>query len=46
MNLGEMVDGGFQILFIGHGGFQNAIVPLIGTIAIFLIVTYHRIIAD
>ena len=40
MNLGEMVDGGFQILFIGHGGFQNAIVPLIGTIAIFLIVTF------
>jgi preprotein translocase subunit SecY len=40
MNLGEMVDGGFQILFIGHGGFQNALVPLIGTIAIFLIVTF------
>jgi preprotein translocase subunit SecY len=40
MNLGEMVDGGFQILFIGHGGFQNAIVPLIGTIAIFLIVVF------
>jgi preprotein translocase subunit SecY len=40
MNLGDLVDGGFQILFIGHGGFQNSIVPLIGTIAIFLIVTY------
>jgi preprotein translocase subunit SecY len=40
MNLGEVVDGGFQILFIGHGGHQNALVPLIGTIAIFLIVTY------
>jgi preprotein translocase subunit SecY len=40
MNLGEMVDGGFQILFIGHGGFQNAIVPLLGTIAIFLIVVF------
>ncbi len=40
MNLGEMVDGGFQILFIGHGGFQNAIVPLIGTIAIFFIVSF------
>jgi len=40
MNLGEIVDGGFQILFIGHGGHQNALVPLIGTIAIFLIVTY------
>ena len=40
MNLGEIVDGGFQILFIGHGGHQNALVPLMGTIAIFLIVTY------
>ena len=40
MNLGEIVDGGFQILFIGHGGHQNALVPLIGTIAIFLIVAY------
>jgi len=40
MNLGELVDGGFQILFIGHGGHQNALVPLIGTIAIFLIVVY------
>jgi preprotein translocase subunit SecY len=40
MNLGEMVDGGFQILFIGHSGFQNAIVPLLGTIIVFLIVTF------
>jgi preprotein translocase subunit SecY len=40
MNLGEMVDGGFQILFIGHGGFQNAIVPLLGTIVVFLIVVF------
>jgi len=40
MNLGEIVDGGFQILFIGHGGHQNALVPLIGTIAIFLIVAF------
>jgi preprotein translocase subunit SecY len=40
MNLGELVDGGFQYLFIGHGGFTNALVPVIGTIAIFLIVTY------
>jgi preprotein translocase subunit SecY len=40
MNLGELVDGGFQIIFIGHGGHQNALVPLIGTIAIFLIVAY------
>jgi len=40
MSLGEIVEGGYQILFIGHQGFQNAIVPLIGTIAIFLIVVY------
>jgi preprotein translocase subunit SecY len=40
MNLGEMVDGGFQILFIGHGGFTNAIVPVLGTIIVFLIVTF------
>jgi preprotein translocase subunit SecY len=40
MNLGELVDGGFQILFIGHGGHQNALVPLMGTIAIFLIVVF------
>lgn len=40
MSLAEMVDGGFEILFIGHQGFQNAIVPLIGTIFIFLIVVY------
>ncbi len=40
MSLAEMVDGGFQLLFIGHGGFPNAIVPLIGTIAIFFIVVY------
>ncbi|MBU0497498.1 MAG: preprotein translocase subunit SecY [Candidatus Thermoplasmatota archaeon] len=40
MSLGEMVDGGFQMLFIGHQGFQNAIVPLIGTLAIFFIVVY------
>ncbi len=32
--------GGFEILFIGRGIFPNAIVPLIGTIAIFLIVVY------
>jgi preprotein translocase subunit SecY len=40
MNLGDIVDGGFQILFIGHGGHQNALVPLMGTIAIFLIVVF------
>ena len=40
MSLGEIVDGGFQMLFVGSQGFQNAIVPLIGTIFIFLIVVY------
>ena len=40
MSLGEIVEGGFQIMFIGHQGFQNAIIPLLGTIAIFLIVVY------
>ena len=40
MSLSDLVDGGFQILFIGHSSHMNAIVPLIGTIAIFLIVTY------
>jgi len=40
MSLADLVDGGYQILFIGHSGFQNAIVPLLGTIAVFLIVTF------
>jgi preprotein translocase subunit SecY len=40
MNLGQMVDSGFQYIFIGHSGFQNAIIPLIGTIAIFFTVVY------
>jgi preprotein translocase subunit SecY len=40
MSLSDLVDGGFQILFIGHAAHQNAIVPLIGTIAIFMIVTF------
>ena len=40
MSLGEIVDHGFQWLFIGHQGFQNAIVPVLGTIFIFLIVVY------
>jgi preprotein translocase subunit SecY len=40
MTLGEMVEGGFEMIFIGHQGFTNAIVPLIGTIVIFLIVVY------
>ena len=40
MSLGEIVDHGFQWIFIGHQGFQNAIVPVLGTIFIFLIVVY------
>jgi preprotein translocase subunit SecY len=40
MSLGEIVDHGFQWIFIGHQGFQNAIVPVLGTIVIFLIVVY------
>ncbi|MFW6121912.1 MAG: preprotein translocase subunit SecY [Petrotogales bacterium] len=40
MSLGDIVDHGFQWLFIGHQDFQNAIVPVLGTIVIFLIVVY------
>ena len=40
LSLREMVDTGFQWIFIGHQGFQNAIVPVLGTIFIFLIVVY------
>ncbi len=40
MSLAEIVDGGFQMLFIGFSGFSNALVPLMGTIAIFFIVVY------
>jgi preprotein translocase subunit SecY len=40
MSLGDIVDGGYQILFIGHSSSANAIVPLLGTTAIFLIVTF------
>jgi len=40
LSLGELVDGGFQFLLIGHSGFQNAIIPLLGTIAIFFVVVY------
>jgi len=39
--LEELVGGGYQRIFIGTPGvFDNAIVPLIGTILIFLIVVY------
>lgn len=41
MTLEDLVGGGYQLMFIGRPGvFDNAIVPLIGTIAIFLIVVY------
>ncbi|RLI65670.1 MAG: preprotein translocase subunit SecY [Candidatus Asgardarchaeum californiense] len=40
MSLGDIVNGGYQIIFIGHGGYPNAIVPLLGTLFIFLLVTY------
>ena len=42
MNLGDMVSWGYQTVFIGNGniGYQNAIVPLLGTIFIFFIVVY------
>ena len=40
MSLGQLVDSGYELIFIGHQGFQNAIVPLVGTILIFFIVAY------
>ncbi len=39
-NLQQLVGGGYQQIFLGGGNYQNAIVPLIGTIAIFLVVVY------
>ena len=40
-SLEDLVGGGYQRMFIGTPGvYDNAIVPLIGTIAIFLIVVY------
>jgi preprotein translocase subunit SecY len=40
MSLADMAGGGFEVLFIGAGGYQNALVPLLGTLAIFFIVVY------
>ncbi len=42
MTLEDMVGGGYQTMFVGNSriGYSNAIVPLIGTIIIFLIVVY------
>jgi len=39
-NLNQMIGGGYQKIFLGGGNYSNAIVPLIGTIVIFLIVVY------
>jgi preprotein translocase subunit SecY len=39
-NLGEIVGGYYQVMFIGNSSFQNALVPLLGTIFIFFIVVY------
>jgi preprotein translocase subunit SecY len=41
-NLGDMTSHGYQTIFVGSNqiGYQNAIVPLLGTILIFLIVVY------
>jgi len=39
-NLQDLVGGGYQQIFLGGSYYQNAIVPLIGTIIIFLIVVY------
>jgi len=39
-NLNQMIGGGYQQIFLGGGNYSNAIVPLIGTIVIFLIVVY------
>ena len=41
MTLEDLVGGGYQLMFIGRPGvYDNAIVPLLGTIVIFLIVVY------
>lgn len=42
MNLGEITNYGYQQMFIGDAriGYQNAIVPLLGTIFIFLLVVF------
>jgi preprotein translocase subunit SecY len=42
MTLGDMTSWGYQTMFIGDAriGYQNAIVPLLGTIFIFFLVVY------
>ncbi len=40
MSLAEIVEGGFELIFIGGGGYSNAIMPLLGTLLIFFLVVY------
>ncbi|MFH1101888.1 MAG: preprotein translocase subunit SecY [Methanobacteriota archaeon] len=40
MSIGQIADGGYELIFIGHNAYPNAILPLIGTIVIFLIVVF------
>jgi preprotein translocase subunit SecY len=41
MTLEDMVGGGYQLMFVGRPGvYENAIVPLLGTILIFFVVVY------
>lgn len=42
LNLGDLTSWGYQTIFVGNAriGYQNAIVPLLGTIFIFLLVVY------
>jgi preprotein translocase subunit SecY len=40
MDLGDLTSYGYQTMFIGSANYQNAIVPLLGTILIFFIVVF------
>jgi preprotein translocase subunit SecY len=40
MSLSDIMDYGYQTIFMGSNNYQNAIVPLLGTIFIFFIVVY------
>jgi len=44
LNLGDLTSWGYQTIFVGNAriGYQNAIVPLLGTIFIFLLVVYSE----
>ncbi len=39
-NLGQLINGGYQQIFLGGANYSNAILPLIGFITIFLFVVY------